>query len=217
MSRGKPKNPIHYEIELNEEQKLAKQVIMDNVITVVKGGAGSGKSLVATYTALDLLFTKEVTKIVITRPTVTAGEEIGFMPGNIDSKLAPYMAPLLDCAYTIYGKQKIDNLIEQGQLEVIPVAFMRGRNIKDCILLVDEGQNLTQKQMELLLGRLCIGSKMIITGDIRQCDLKKSEYSGFDFICNKLAHIDGFEVVTLNQNHRHPIIEQILDVYENEK
>lgn len=214
MSNRKPKNPIHYQIELNEEQKKGKNIIMSNKITLVKGVAGSGKSLLATYVALDALFTKEVEKIVITRPTVTAGEDIGFLPGSIDNKLLPYMMPILDCAYSIYPKERVDNLIQEGKIEVIPVAFMRGRNLKDSIIILDEGQNVTDKQMELIIGRLCTGSKMIILGDIRQCDLKSKKLSGFEFLDN-LKDVDGFGIVNLLQNHRDPIVEQILKIYEN--
>ncbi len=212
--KRKPKGPIHFEIELNQEQREAKEQILNNKITVLKGGAGSGKSLVAIQTALDLLFRKDIGKIVLTRPTVTAGEEIGFMPGNLDAKLAPYIAPLLDAMYSLYNRDKIDSMIHEGLVEVIPVAFMRGRNMKDCVVVVDEAQNITDKQMELMLGRLCKGSKMILCGDIAQTDLKTKELSGFNFLCDgEMRAIPGFKVVTLKENHRDEIVEDILRVY----
>jgi len=211
------KNPIHFAVELNQEQKEAKDTILRNKITVLKGFAGSGKSMLAAQIALDLLFRKEVSRIILTRPTVTAGEEIGFMPGNIDSKLAPYTAAIYDNMYRLYNRDKIDSLLHEGKIEVIPLAFMRGRNMTDCIVVVDEAQNVTDKQMELMLGRLCNGSKMILCGDVAQIDLRDDRMSGFTFICENLKDIPGFSIVTLKTNHRDPIVEKIIEVYATRK
>jgi len=212
-NKRKPKNQIKFQVTLNEEQKVAKSVILDSKITVLKGGAGSGKSMVAAQTALDLLFTDRVEKVILTRPAVTAGEELGFMPGDKDAKLAPYTAAIYDNMYRLYNKEKIDKEILEGRIEVIPVAFMRGRNLTKCCVVVDEGQNISHRQMELILGRLCEGSKMIICGDTAQIDLKDKKVSGFGFICNNLTNVNGFSVVTLKTNHRDPIVEEILKVY----
>lgn len=209
----KPKNPIRFQVSLNEEQKVAKSVILQSKVTVLKGGAGSGKSMVAAQTALDLLFTHQVEKVILTRPAVTAGEELGFMPGDKDAKLAPYTAAIYDNMYRLYNKEKIDKEIIEGRIEVIPVAFMRGRNLTKCCVVVDEGQNITHRQMELILSRLCEGSKMIICGDTAQIDLKDKKMSGFGFICHNLTSVEGFAVVTLKTNHRDPIVEDILKVY----
>lgn len=214
-SRKKPKGPIKFQIQLNEEQKEAKRLVLTNTITVLRGMAGSGKSMVAAQCALDLLFQKEVEKIVITRPTVTSGEDVGFLPGGIDDKLAPFTAPVYDNMYRIYTKEKIDKCLQEGMIEVIPLAFMRGRNLSNCCVVVDEAQNITHRQMELLLGRLCNGSKMIICGDIAQIDLKDKKASGFDFICKNLRDIPHFGVHTLKTNHRDPIVADILEVYKN--
>ena len=215
--KRKPKNPIKFQVTLNEEQKQAKAVILSNKITVLKGGAGSGKSMVAAQVALDLLFTHQVEKIILTRPAVTSGEELGFMPGDKDAKLAPYTAAIYDNMYRLYNKEKIDRELAEGRIEVIPVAFMRGRNLSNCCVVVDEGQNITHRQMELILGRLCEGSKMIICGDTAQVDLKDRKQSGFNFICNNLAGITGFAVVTLKTNHRDPIVEDILKIYSDHR
>jgi len=212
-TKRKPKNPIKFQVTLNEEQKMAKAVILQNKVTVLKGGAGSGKSMVAAQVALDLLFTHQVERVILTRPAVTAGEELGFMPGDKDAKLAPYTAAIYDNMYRLYNKEKVDREILEGRIEVIPVAFMRGRNLSNCCVVVDEGQNISHRQMELILGRLCEGSKMIICGDTAQIDLKDKKMSGFGFICNNLTNVIGFAVVTLKTNHRDPIVEDILKVY----
>jgi len=215
-SSGKrqPKNPIRFQVQLNEEQKEAKQIILDSKITVLKGQAGSGKSLIAAQVALDLLFRREVEKIILTRPAVTSGEEIGYLPGDKDAKLAPYTAAIYDNMYRLYSKEKIDKEIMEGNIEVIPLAFMRGRNLTNCCVVVDEGQNITHRQMELVLGRICNGSKMIICGDTAQIDLKDKKISGFNFICTNFKEVPGFAVVTLKTNHRDPIVEQILEIYK---
>ena len=209
-----PKNPIRFLVHLNEEQKQAKQVILNNKITVIKGQAGSGKSLVAAQVALDLLFRREVEKVILTRPAVTSGEEIGFLPGSKEDKLAPYTAAIYDNMYRLYNKEKIDKCVLEGQIEVIPLAFMRGRNLTNCCVVVDEGQNITHRQMELLLGRICKDTKMIICGDIQQIDLKDKKISGFNFICTNFKEVPGFEVVVLKTNHRDPIVEKILEIYK---
>jgi phosphate starvation-inducible PhoH-like protein len=217
QQKRKPKNPIRFQVTLNEEQKSAKATILNSKITVIKGGAGSGKSMVAAQVALDLLFTKQVERIILTRPAVTSGEELGFMPGDKDAKLAPYTAAIYDNMYRLYNKEKIDKEISEGNIEVIPVAFMRGRNLSKCCVVVDEGQNITHRQMELILGRLCEGSKMIICGDTAQVDLKDRKQSGFSFICNNLTLVPGFSVVTLKTNHRDSIVEEILKIYNDHR
>jgi len=213
-AKRKPKNDIKFNVQLNEEQKEAKLFILSSKITVLRGQAGSGKSLVAAQVALDLLFRREVSKVILTRPVVTSGEDIGYLPGSKDDKLAPYTAPIYDNMYRLYNKDKIDREIIEGNIEVIPLAFMRGRNLSNCCVVVDEGQNITHKQMELLLGRMCQGSKMIICGDIAQIDLKDKKLSGFNFICTNFKEVPGFTIVTLKTNHRDPIVEHILEIYK---
>lgn len=210
--KKKLKSPIQYRIELNGEQKEAKEVILANKITVLTGRAGSGKSLVAIQVALDLLFRKEVDKIVLTRPAVTAGEEVGILPGSMEQKLAPYVAPLVEALYSISGRDKIDQLIHEGLIEVIPVGLMRGRNLKG-VTVIDEAQNITDKQTKLILTRLCRDAKLIFCGDVDQIDLRTDELSGFSFL-KTLRKIHGFEVVELKTNHRDDIVEDILRAYE---
>tara|TARA_R110000822_G_scaffold2734_5_gene12687 strand:+ start:2401 stop:3099 length:699 start_codon:yes stop_codon:yes gene_type:complete len=213
--KGTPKSPIKFKIALNEEQKEAKSQILHNTITVLKGKAGSGKSMLAAQVALDLLFTKQIEKILITRPTVVAGEDIGFLPGGIDDKLAPFTAPVYENMHRLYDKTRVEKLIEEGKIEIVPVSFMRGRNFTDCLVVVDESQNLTDVQTELILTRICKGSKVIFCGDNAQIDLKQKKDSGFDFMVKHMVNIPNFNVVTLKTNHRHEIVDSILEVYKS--
>lgn len=214
-AKRKPKNPIRFLVQLNEEQKNAKSVIINSKITVLKGSAGSGKSMLAAQVALDALFSKSVERIILTRPAVTAGEEIGYLPGDKDAKLAPYTAAIYDNMYRLYNKEKIDKEILEGHIEVIPLAYMRGRNLTNCFVVVDEAQNITNTQMELILGRLCSGSKMVICGDSAQIDLKDKKQSGFKFLCDNFKDVPGFSVINLQTNHRDPIVEEILKIYRD--
>jgi len=136
------------------------------------------------------------------------------LPGSKEDKLAPYTAAIYDNMYRLYNKEKIDKCVLDGQIEVIPLAFMRGRNLTNCCVVVDEGQNITHRQMELLLGRICNGTKMIVCGDIQQIDLRDKKLSGFNFISTNFKEVNGFSVVTLKTNHRDPIVEQILEIYK---
>jgi phosphate starvation-inducible PhoH-like protein len=132
-----PKGPIKFQLQLNEEQKEAKEKILSNAITILSGKAGSGKTLLACQAALDMLFKKTVNKIIITRPTVSK-EEIGFLPGDLREKMEPWMQPIYSNFYQLYNKEKIDKILESGQVEIVPLAFMRGRTFLDAFIIVDE-------------------------------------------------------------------------------
>jgi phosphate starvation-inducible PhoH-like protein len=211
--KRKPKQPIKFNLVLNEEQKQAKAIILDNPVTVLKGMAGSGKTLVAVQAALDLLFNKDVEKIVITRPTVSK-EEIGFLPGDIKEKMDPWLAPIYHNLYALYSKDKIDKELENGNIEIVPFAFMRGRTFLNSFVIVDEAQNVTHDQMETVIGRLGKNSKMAICGDVAQNDLKIKKESGFSFLSRIEEQVAGFRVFELKQNHRHEIVSPILKVYQ---
>lgn len=211
--KRKPKNPIKFKITLNEEQKDAKAVILAHPVTVLKGAAGSGKTLLAVQIALDLLFNREIEKIVITRPTV-AKEDIGFLPGSIKEKLDPWLAPIYANLEMIYDKDKIEKLLNEGIIEILPFPFMRGRTLVNSCVVVDESQNVTMSQMEMVIGRLGKESKLIICGDTTQIDLKNKKDSGLDFLNTVSARVDGVKVITLKQNHRHEIVPQILEIYK---
>ena len=195
-----------------------KQKILDNAITVLNGKAGSGKTLLACQVALDMLFRKQVKQIVITRPTVSK-EEIGFLPGDLREKMEPWMQPIYSNFYQLYRRDKIDNILSDGSIEIVPVAFMRGRTFLDSFVIVDEAQNCTHEQTEMIISRLGIRSKMVICGDLRQNDLKVRSSSGFDFLCKLEGKVNSFNVVELLKNHRHSIVDEILreynDVLEN--
>jgi phosphate starvation-inducible protein PhoH and related proteins len=217
VPKRKPKNPINFNITLNEEQKIAKSKILENTITVLTGGAGSGKTLLACQVALDLLFTREIEKIVIARPVITSGEELGFLPGDIREKMDPFVAPIYENMYRLYSKEKIDKYIDEGLIEIIPFAFMRGRNISNAFVIIDEAQNVTDKQMELVITRLCHGSKMVIVGDVQQTDLKDRKMSGLYFVNKAIAgQVVGVGSIHLKTNHRHEIVEPILAIYKEQ-
>tara|TARA_Y100001972_G_scaffold57479_1_gene70623 strand:- start:4123 stop:4809 length:687 start_codon:yes stop_codon:yes gene_type:complete len=213
VQKRRPKRPIKFQVQLNEEQKISKALILDSPITVLKGMAGSGKTLVATQCALDLLFTKQVDKIIITRPTV-AKEDIGFLPGDIREKMDPWLAPIYHNLYMLYNKDKVDKEVEKGNIEIVPFAFMRGRTFVNSFVIVDEAQNVTHNQMETVIGRLGKGSKMVICGDMAQIDLKDKRETGFSFLSRIEEKVQGFKTHTLLFNHRHNIVAPILEVYK---
>ncbi len=211
-----PKKPISFSIQLNEEQKLAKDVILNNTITLLAGAAGSGKTLLACNVALDGLFRRQYDKIIITRPTVSK-EEIGFLPGDMREKMDPWVQPIYQNFYTLYGKDKMQKYLDGGQIEIVPVSFMRGRTFLDSIVIVDEAQNVTHEQMEMIASRLGLRSKMIICGDAHQIDLRKKSDSGFKFLYKASKKIKNLEAITLRKNHREPIVEDILEYYKEEQ
>ena len=214
VQKRRPKKPIKFNIQLNEEQKLAKQKIIESPITVLKGMAGSGKTLLATQVALDMLFTKQVEKVIITRPTVSK-EDIGFLPGDIKEKMDPWLAPIYHNLNALYNKDKIQKLLDDETIEIVPFAFLRGRTFLNSFVIVDEAQNVTQDQMETVLGRLGKGSKMVICGDLAQIDLKIKKETGFSFLTRVEEQVPGFKIFALKANHRHEIVSPILKVYQD--
>jgi len=213
VQKRRPKRPIKFQVQLNEEQKKAKALILESPVTVIKGMAGSGKTLVGTQVALDLLFTKQVEKIIITRPTVSK-EDIGFLPGDIREKMDPWLAPIYHNLYMLYNKEKVDKEVEKGTIEIVPFAFMRGRTFVNSFVIVDEAQNVTHNQMETVIGRLGKGSKMVICGDMAQIDLKDKRETGFSFLSRIEEEVKGFKTHSLLFNHRHDIVAPILEVYK---
>lgn len=211
--KRKPKGPIKYNIELTKEQRDAKKIMEDNTITLLKGAAGSGKSILSCLVALDMYNKREIEKIIICRPAISR-EDIGFLPGGADEKLQPYMQPIHNNFYKLESKDKIDKMIKDGTILMIPFSFLRGYTLNNCAIIVDESQNLVHTQTELIIGRLGLGSKMFLTGDSQQIDLKNRKDSGLSFLSTLDGRVNGFKVISLKENYRHPIVKEILDIYK---
>ena len=165
-----------------------------------------------------MLFTRQIDSIIITRPTVSK-EDIGFLPGSLAEKMDPWVSPIYANMYNLYRRDKIDKIIADNFVEIVPLSFMRGRTFLNSFIIVDEAQNVTNEQMEMILSRIGINSKMVICGDLRQNDLKVRSSSGFDFLCKLQGKVNSFNVIELQKNHRHSIVDEILreynDVLEN--
>ena len=211
--KRKPKNPIKFGITLNEEQKVAKAEVLQNHIIAIKGKAGSGKTMLAVQIGLDLLFNRDIEKLIIARPYVTAGEDIGFLPGGVDDKLSYLTSPIYNIMYDLIGKPKTEKLVQDGSVIVAPFGFLRGNTFSNCYVLIDEAQNATMKQTELMIGRLGMNSRMVFCGDMSQCDLKNKKDSGFDFFVKIELAVPGVKVLHLEKNHRHEVVDPILDVF----
>ena len=153
-------------------------------------------------------------KIIITRPTVSK-EEIGFLPGDLKEKLDPWLQPIYQNMYDLYGKDRIEQYIKEGQIEIAPLSFMRGRTFLDSVIIVDEAQNVTNEQMEMITTRIGLRSKMMICGDAGQVDLKSKKDSGFRFLFINAERVNKLAAVTLLTNHRDPIVDQLLDLYDD--
>jgi phosphate starvation-inducible PhoH-like protein len=211
---AKFKGPIKYQVELNEEQKEAKRLIFANQITVLTGKAGSGKTMAAVIAALDLLFKKEIKKIFITRPAVTR-EEMGFLPGGIEDKLDPFLIPIYDnLEKCVRDPNQIKKMLECKEIDIAPIAYMRGRTIDDAMLIIDEAQNVDDESIKMCLTRLGKTGKIIVCGDSAQIDLKNKNMSGLDFVASMAHRIDGMSYLDLKANHRSPLVEAILQEYE---
>lgn len=196
----------------NSAQEYYVETMKESTVTFCLGPAGTGKTYLATYVALEMLLKGEVDKIVLTRPLV-ATEEIGFLPGDFDQKIAPYLMPLKDAIEDHVGFTKSKQLFEDGKFEVLPLAYMRGRSLNRCVMLLDEGQNCTKEQMKMFLTRIGYNSKIIVTGDTAQSDLKGDQQNGMEWACEKLKGATGeISVVEFSSKNivRNPLIEKIL-------
>jgi phosphate starvation-inducible PhoH-like protein len=203
------KNDIKYNVQLNEEQKLAKQAIIENQIVIITGRAGSGKSLVGAVTALDFLNTKQVDKVLVARSAVEVGKSLGFLPGDLKDKFNPYMEALIENLYKCMDRLKIDDFVKNGKIQALPVQFIRGKTIDD-VLIVEESQNLTSKEMEAILTRLGNTGKIIINGDQSQRDINEG-VTGLDFAIELSKNIEGIVHIKLKENHRSGLVGKILD------
>ena len=206
------KNDIKYNIQLNEEQKQAKQLIIDNQIVIITGRAGSGKSLLAAQAALDFLLKKECEQIFITRPAIEVGNTLGYLPGELSSKMSPYIEALIENLKKCYDSQKIDGLMAESRIKGFPVQFIRGHTIDD-VLLVEEASSLTKHEMLAILTRLGKNGKIIINGDNNQMDIKvpTGEMNGLSYAIELSKAIPEIKWVKLKENHRSGLVGKILD------
>ncbi len=219
MDKRTPKNPIHFQLDLNAEQLNAKNIILQNKITVLTGEPGCGKSLVACNVALEMFFRKEIDKIFIARPLVYAEKEpLGILPGDIRDKLIGITTPIIENMYNLYNKEKIDLLLKEDKIHILPLSFMRGLTVSRSLLIIDECQNAKLSQIYDCLTRLGKGSKIIVTGDMSQCDLPNPSESGFGFyeelVRNKLPNCS---IINLEINHRDELVKMICKIYKNYK
>ena len=198
---------------LGQSQYL--EAIRRNHITFGIGPAGTGKTYLAVAMAAFSFKNKQVEKIILTRPAVEAGEKLGFLPGDLQEKVDPYLRPLYDAMYDIMGTDTVQKYMSKNIIEVAPLAYMRGRTLEDSFIILDEAQNTTAEQMKMFLTRIGFGSKMVITGDITQIDLPKGVKSGLKQAQTVLAEVPGIALLTLNESDvvRHEIVSRIIKAY----
>ena len=208
-SKTPPKNPVRFTLSLSEEQKQAKEQILNHPFNFVLGKAGSGKTLLAVQVALDMFFKKQINKIVITRPTVS-NEDNGFLPGSLDEKMEPWLVPIRSNMRKVYNKPDILAKMEsEEKIELVSLSHFRGRTFDDSIIIVDEFQNLTKQQLLMVLGRVGKGSTMILCGDKQQIDLKFNNDSAIHEV-PKLKGSKWVYDIVLKDNHRHESLDEIL-------
>src|SRR5438874_13476713 len=191
----------------------------DNDLTLSIGPAGTGKTYLAVGMAVNLLRQNIVKRIVLVRPAVEAGERLGFLPGDIVAKINPYLRPLLDALNDIMDPEQVKRYMENDIIEIVPLAFMRGRTLNQSVIILDEGQNTTVPQMKMFLTRMGNGSKIIVTGDITQVDLPKQIRSGLTDAAHRLSDIERVAVIYLNEHDivRHSLVQLVLQAYEDDK
>lgn len=195
------------------------KAMQEKPIVFAIGPAGTGKTYLAVIQAVTALKKGDVKRIVLTRPAVEAGENLGFLPGDLKEKVDPYLTPLYDALRVCLGNEKTEVLIEKGTIEIAPLAYMRGRTLDDCYVILDEAQNTTTSQMKMFLTRLGFNSKMIITGDITQIDLEHKIKSGLEEASAILKGIDDIAILHLSSDDvvRHPLVQKIIERYESIK
>lgn len=197
-------------------QKKYVDAITNNMIVFGVGPAGTGKTYLAMAKAITAFKNEEVSRIILTRPAIEAGEKLGFLPGDLQSKVDPYLRPLYDALYQIMGAEAFQRNMEKGLIEVAPLAYMRGRTLDNAFIILDEAQNTTPAQMKMFLTRIGFGSKAVITGDQTQKDLPNGQKSGLDDAMKILKNIEDIKVCTLDSKDvvRHPLVQKIVNAYE---
>lgn len=203
------KNEIKFGVQLNEEQKEAKQLIRENQVVIITGRAGSGKSLVSAQVALDFLFQKQIQQILVTRATIEVGNSLGLLPGSLEDKFNPYLQAFVENLQKCVDKNRVEQMVSDQQITAMPVQFIRGKTIDD-VLIVEEAQNLTKAQMLAILTRLGKTGKIIINGDNEQKDIK-DEYNGLSYAIELSKKIQEIKWIKLKENHRSDLVGKILE------
>ena len=199
-----------------ENQQLLVKAFENNDLVFATGPAGSGKTFVAIALAVKALKNKEVRKIILSRPAVEAGEKLGFLPGDLQQKVDPYLRPLYDALFDMLGAETYQRFVERGNIEVAPLAYMRGRTLDDSFIILDEAQNTTTEQMKMFLTRLGFNSKMVITGDVTQIDLPDGKRSGLKEAVRILRNVDDIAIFRFTEKDvvRHRLVQDIIRAYE---
>jgi len=197
-------------------QRAYLKAIQKKTLTLAVGPAGSGKTYLAVAAAVAAMNSNQVERIILTRPAVEAGERLGFLPGDLQQKVDPYLRPLYDAMADMLGMEKMNALLEQGRIEVAPLAYMRGRTLNDAFVILDEAQNTTREQMKMFLTRLGFGARMVVTGDVTQVDLPHHQKSGLLHALQVLEHVHDIAICRLSSRDvvRHQLVEQIVNAYE---
>ena len=202
-------------LQLNEEQKEAKRLIIENQIVIITGRAGSGKSLGGAQAGLEFLLSKQIKNLFVTRATIEVGKTLGYLPGDLGDKFNPYIEALQENLSKCYDPVKVDEFITNGKIKALPIQFIRGKTIDD-VLIVEEAQNLTKHEMLAILTRLGKTGKIIINGDLDQSDIKTGEANGLAYAIELSKKIDEVKWIKLKENHRSDLVGKILD-YEYSK
>jgi len=210
------KTPRKSVIARSQKQADYIKALRENDIVMALGPAGTGKSFLAVSVAITLLMEKKVERVILSRPAVEAGEKLGFLPGDMKEKVDPYLRPLYDALYELFGFEKIDKKIESGEIEIAPLAFMRGRTLKNCFAILDEAQNATETQIKMFLTRIGENSKLVVNGDPSQVDLINKSHSGLIKAKNILSDIEEIKIVEFDHTDvvRHPLVSKIIKAYQ---
>ena len=211
------KTPKKSVIARSEKQSEYIKALKENDIIMSLGPAGTGKSFLAVSVAITLLMEKKIERVILSRPAVEAGEKLGFLPGDMKEKVDPYLRPLYDALYELFGADKIDKKIETGEIEIAPLAFMRGRTLKNCFAILDEAQNATETQIKMFLTRIGENSKLVVNGDPSQVDLINKRDSGLIKSKKILKDLEEIKIIEFDHNDvvRHPLVSKIIKAYQN--
>jgi phosphate starvation-inducible PhoH-like protein len=210
------KTPRKSVIARSQKQSDYIKALRENDIVIALGPAGTGKSFLAVSVAITLLMEKKVERVILSRPAVEAGEKLGFLPGDMKEKVDPYLRPLYDALYELFGFEKIDKKIESGEIEIAPLAFMRGRTLKNCFAILDEAQNATETQIKMFLTRIGENSKLVVNGDPSQVDLINKAHSGLIKSKDILSQVEEIKILEFDHSDvvRHPLVSKIIKAYK---